>query len=98
MANLPNPQTVTYEEWLRMPEVTDFIEEVVAGEILISPPAKWEHALIVTNVRHALGAQLDRREGQGVDGRCGRVSRKAPLTARGPEWAGCRKSTIVEQD
>jgi len=25
MASLPNPQTVTYEEWLRMPEVTDAI-------------------------------------------------------------------------
>jgi len=33
MASLPNPQTVTYEEWFRMPEVTDFIEEVVDGEI-----------------------------------------------------------------
>ena len=38
MASLPNPQTVTYEEWLRMPEVTDAIEEVVDGEIRIMPP------------------------------------------------------------
>src|ERR1035437_3705346 len=98
MANLPNPQTVTYEEWLRMPEVTDFIEEVVDGEILISPPAKWEHALIVTNVRHALVAQLDRREVQVVDGSFGLVIRKAPLTSRVPDLAVFRKSTIVEQD
>ena len=98
MASLPNPQTVTYEEWLRMPDVTDFIEEVVDGEILISPPAKWEHALIVTNVRHALVAQLDRREVQVVDGSFGLVIRKAPLTSRVPDLAVFRKSTIVEQD
>jgi hypothetical protein len=30
---LPNSKTVTYDEWLRMPEVTDAIEEVVNGEI-----------------------------------------------------------------
>ena len=29
MASFPNPRTVTYEEWLRMPEVHDAIEEVV---------------------------------------------------------------------
>ena len=34
MASLPNSKTVTYEEWLRMPEVEDGVEEVVDGEIL----------------------------------------------------------------
>lgn len=29
MASLPSSKIVTYEEWLRMPEVTDAIEEVV---------------------------------------------------------------------
>ena len=29
--------TVTYEEWLRMPEVSDATEEVVNGEIRITP-------------------------------------------------------------
>jgi len=50
MASLPNPQTVTYEEWLRMPEVTDAIEEVVDGEILIMPPNKLKSALIVGHI------------------------------------------------
>ena len=31
MASLSNPKTVTYEEWLRMPEVQDSTEEVVNG-------------------------------------------------------------------
>jgi Uma2 family endonuclease len=98
MASLPNPQTVTYEEWLRMPEVTDFIEEVVDGEILIMPPAKWKHAVIVANLRDALVAQLNRREVQVVDGSFGLVIRKAPLTSRVPDVAVFLKSTIVEQD
>jgi Uma2 family endonuclease len=46
MASLPNPRTVTYEEWLRMPEVTDFIEEVVDGEIPIMPPNKWGNGFL----------------------------------------------------
>ena len=37
MATLTKSKTVTYEEWLRMPEVTDAIEEVVNGEIRIMP-------------------------------------------------------------
>ena len=39
MASLPQSTTVTYEEWLRMPEVQDAIEEVVNGEIRIMPRA-----------------------------------------------------------
>jgi Uma2 family endonuclease len=81
-----------------MPEVTDFIEEVVDGEIRISPPAKWEHALIVTNVRYVLSAQLARRECHVMDSSFGLVIRKAPLTSRVPDLAVFRKGTIVEQD
>jgi hypothetical protein len=32
--------TVSYLEWLRMPEVQDATEEVIDGEIRITPPAK----------------------------------------------------------
>ena len=31
--------TVTYGEWLLMPEVQDATEEVIDGEIRITPPA-----------------------------------------------------------
>ena len=59
MASLPNPRTVTYEEWLRMPEVTDFIEEVVDGEIRIMPPNKSVHARVVSRLALHLQRQLD---------------------------------------
>ena len=98
MASLPNPQTVTYEEWLRMPEVTDATEEVVDGEIRISPPEKWEHALIVQQVGNALDAQLDAREVIVLTASFGLVIRKAPLTSRVPDVAVFLKSTIIEQD
>ena len=98
MASLPNSKIVTYEEWLRMPEVTDATEEVVDGEIRIMPPAKWKHAVIVANVRDALVTQLDRREVQVMDGSFGLVIRKAPLTSRVPDVAVFQRSTIVEQD
>jgi Uma2 family endonuclease len=98
MASLPNPQTVTYEEWLRMPEVTDFIEEVVDGEILIMPPNKLQHALIAQRIYKALDAQLDAREVLVLATVFGLVIRKAPLTSRVPDVAVFRKSMIVEQD
>jgi Uma2 family endonuclease len=98
MASLPNPQTVTYDQWLRMPEVTDAIEEVVDGEILIMPPNKWNHTLIIENMRDALAAQLDRHEFRVVVAVFGLVIRKAPLTSRVPDLAVFQKSTIVERD
>jgi Uma2 family endonuclease len=98
MASLPNPQKVTYEEWLRMPEVTDAIEEVVDGEIVIMPPAKLKHALIARNICKAFDAQTDAHETVVLDNSFGLVIRKAPLTSRVPDLAVFRKSTIVEQD
>ena len=98
MASLPNPRTVTYEEWLRMPEVTDFIEEVVDGEIRIMPPNKWEHALIAQRICNAFCAQTDSHEVLVLATVFGLVIRKAPLTSRIPDVAVFRKSTIIEQD
>ncbi len=98
MASVPNSKTVTYEEWLRMPEVSDAIEEVVNGEIRIMPPNKWKHAQIVQNVADALRAQTDGRECVVVTANFGLVIRKKPLTSRVPDVAVFRKSTIVEQD
>jgi len=98
MASLPNSQTVTYEEWLRMPEVTDFIEEVVDGEIRIMPPNKLTHALIVRHICKAFDAQTDARGVLVLDTSFGLVIRKAPLTSRVPDVAVFLKSTIVEQD
>jgi Uma2 family endonuclease len=44
---------LTYEEWLRLPEV-EGVEEVVNGEIVKMPPNEWNH----TRVVEALARQL----------------------------------------
>ena len=97
MASLPSSNTVTYEEWLRMPEVSDAIEEVVDGEIQIMPPAKWKHERIVELTRRALEAQLDTRRYAFATG-SGLIIRKAPLTSRIPDLAVFELATLVEQD
>jgi Uma2 family endonuclease len=98
MASLPNSKTVTYEEWLRMPEVSDATEEVVNGEIRIMPPAKWKHAWIIERTHRALNGQLDLDRCAVVTGSFGLVIRKAPLTSRVPDLAVFDLTTLVEQD
>ena len=98
MASLPNSKTVTYEEWLRLPEVSDAIEEVVDGEIRIMPPPKWSHSEIVDNLHDELAAQVDRRATRVKVSDFGLIVRKSPLTSRVPDLALFDRSTIVEQD
>ncbi len=89
---------VTYEEWLNMPEVQDAIEEVVNGEIRIMPAPKFEHALVVEALRHALGGQVDRKAVLVLDTQFGLIIRRAPLTSRVPDLAMFRKSSMVVVD
>jgi Uma2 family endonuclease len=98
MASLPKTTTVTYEEWLRMPEVQDAIEEVVNGEIRIMPANRLNHAIIVQKLTNALVAQLDRRKILALNSNFGLIIRKSPLTSRVPDIAVFDLSTIVEQD
>jgi Uma2 family endonuclease len=98
MASLPNSKTVTYEEWLRMPEVTDAIEEVVNGEIRIMPPAKWKHHRIVELTTRELQRQIDPARYSFATGSFGLIIRKEPLTSRVPDLAVFELATLVEQD
>jgi Uma2 family endonuclease len=98
MASLPNSKTVTYEEWLRMPEVSDAIEEVVNGEIRIMPPAKWKHALIVHRLSTALNSQVNPLEVLVLATNFGLIIRQRPLTSRVPDLAVFEISSVVEQD
>jgi Uma2 family endonuclease len=98
MASLPKSGIVTYEEWLRMPEVQDAIEEVVNGEIRIMPPNKWNHAIIVQRLFRALTAQLDQRHILIVIANFGLIISKSPLTSRVPDLAVFDLSTLVGQD
>jgi Uma2 family endonuclease len=98
MASLPNSKTITYDEWLRMPEVSDAIEEVVNGEIRIMPPAKWKHFRIIELTSNALRRQLDNDRYSFATGSFGLIIRKAPLTSRIPDLAVFELATLVEQD
>jgi Uma2 family endonuclease len=98
MASLPKTTTVTYEEWLRMPEVQDAIEEVVNGELRIMPPNKWNHAIVVQKLFNTLAAQLDQRKFVVVITNFGLIIRQSPLTSRVPDLAVFDLSTMVEQD
>jgi Uma2 family endonuclease len=98
MASLPKSTAVTYDEWLRMPEVQDAIEEVVNGEIRIMPPNKWKHSEIVQNLHDALAPQLDRRRIRVVITNFGLIIHKSPLTSRVPDLAVFDLGTLVEQD
>jgi len=98
MASLPDPKTVTYDEWLRMPEVQNATEEVVNGEIRIMPPPKWKHAAIVRRIRLSLERQLDPDRVLVHDSQFGLVISKRPLTSRVPDLAVFESDTIVEQD
>jgi Uma2 family endonuclease len=98
MASLPSSKTVTYEEWLRLPEVSDAIEEVVSGEIRMMPPAKWKHAMTVERIRRALDGQLDPGRVVIQTSNFGLIIRREPLTSRVPDLAVFELSTIVERD
>ena len=91
-------RTVTYEEWLQIPETQDGIEEVVSGEIRIMPPPKWEHTRIVRNLSAVLKNQVDERLVLVVGEQFGLVIRRNPLGTRVPDLAMFIESNIVEQD
>ena len=91
-------KTVTYEEWLRMPEVSDAIEEVVNGEIRIMPPPKMKHALVVDSLSRILKSQLDAKTFHVLATQFGLVIRVDPLTSRVPDLAVFRKDGMVVID
>ena len=70
---------LTYEEWLRLPEV-EGVEEVVNGEIRKIPPNKVLHADTVENLADLLKAQFDRRIVQVRVSTFGLVIRHDPLS------------------
>ena len=98
MASLPHSKTVTYEEWLRMPEVRDAIEEVVNGEIRIMAEPKWNHTEIIQNLYDLIRPQVNKREVKVVIAQFNLVIRRAPLTTRVPDLAVFQASTMIERD
>jgi Uma2 family endonuclease len=88
---------ITYEEWLQMPE-TEGREEVVDGEIVKMPPAKWKHAEIIHQLQMMLMGQLDFKVVIVVTTVFGLVVRKDPLTCREPDLAVFIRRNMVEED
>ena len=91
------PKLLTYEEWLKLPEV-EGIEEVVNGEIRKMPPNKILHADTVENLADILKASVDRKTVQVRVSTFGLVIRRDPLTTRVPDIAVFIRGQVVEQD
>ena len=96
MASLPHPKTVTYEEWLRMPETKG--EEVVDGEIRQMPAPKPVHAQIIFELSYLIGSQVNRREVAIFASAFDLIIRRQPLTARQPDLAVFRASGMIERE
>jgi Uma2 family endonuclease len=90
-------KTLTYEEWLMLPEV-EGVEEVVNGVIRKMPPNKVIHADIVENLADLLKAQVDRRTVQVRVSTFGLVIHRDPLTTRVPDIAVFIRANVVEHD
>lgn len=54
--------TLTYERWLKMPEASDKIEEIVDCEIQITPPPRRVHSSIIDRL-NTLSIRLARLSG-----------------------------------
>jgi Uma2 family endonuclease len=96
MASLPHSKTVTYEEWLRMPEVKR--EEVVNGEISMMPPPLWSHCQILQDLYDLIRPQVNKDEVKVRVSAFDLIIRREPLTSRQPGLAVFRAAMIVERD
>jgi Uma2 family endonuclease len=89
--------TLTYEEWLTLPEV-EGVEEVVNGEIQKIPPNKWNHTRIVEALARQFIAQLNPETTHVVTSVFGLVVRSEPLALRVPDLALFHADRVVERD
>jgi Uma2 family endonuclease len=88
---------LTYEEWLKLPEV-EGVEEVINGEVRRMPHHKWNHARIVEELARQLRAQLNPENVYVVTSVFGLVIRREPLTTRVPDLTVFVASQLVEVD
>src|SRR5690242_7538331 len=93
----PASKIVPYQEYLEMPE-TEGREEVVEGEIVKRPPAKFDRAYVVQNLHMMLVFQLDPNLIWVVTTVFGLIIRKEPLTCREPDLAIFIRKDMLEED
>ncbi len=80
-----------------MPEITEGMEEVIDGEIVVMPPAKNLHARIIARLMEAILPHLHTPRYDVLSGVFGIVIRKQPLTCRNPDLAVFDRTTVVEE-
>lgn len=90
-------KTLSYEEWLTLPEV-EGVEEVVNGEIRKMPPNKWNHTRVVERLARQLRMRLNPDATEVVTSVFGLVVRLEPLALRVPDMAVFHSDQIVERD
>ena len=98
MATAPNSKKVSYEQWLRKPEVSDGFEEVVNGEIRIMPLTLWTHHQVAHNLRHQVEPQVDACVVMVIAEQFNLIVRRDPLTVRVPDFAVFEVATLVQKD
>jgi len=96
MASLPNSKTITYEEWLRMPEVKG--EEVVNGEIRKMPAPNWMHTEVVHALYDEIRPQIDKRDVAVINSPFDLIVRRNLPTSRQPDLAAFQRSSIVKEE
>ena len=97
MASLPQSHSISYEEWLRLPE-SQGVEEVVNGEIRITPAPSLNHADVVQNTYDQIRPQVDKAKVAVYTSKFDLVIRRQPLTTREPDIAVCHRENMIEKD
>ena len=81
-----------------MPVVSDAVEEVVNGEIIIASSATWNQALIVGNTYDQIRPQVEKGKALVINAKFGLIIRREPLTVRQPELSIFLRESIIEKD
>ena len=81
------PRALTYEDWLVNPVVQDGTDEVVNGEYLVMPPAKFPHAEVLRRLNRLFDRQLDEKRAAVYDSNFGLLISREPLICRSPDLA-----------
>ena len=97
MASLPNSKILTYEEWLRTPEVNRK-EEVVNGEIRNMAAPSLAHRRIIDKLAYQIRRQVDENEVDVASSAFDLVIRRQPLSTRQPDLAVFQMSSMIERD
>jgi Uma2 family endonuclease len=89
---------LAYQDWLQMPIIQDATEEVIDGEVIVTPPRRLPHADILGNICRQLMLQLDDSRHHVFTGNFGVVISEDPLTCRNPDLVVYDRETAREKD